>query len=100
VRGYASRVRCDGIPSDPAHPFNRERPGGSKAGAEKGERPLGYPSAELVFASCCLRSGVSPGGEAARPTDQRVAIGAPDACEGAHVTRKSLRRRHLLGALV
>ncbi len=59
TRGYASRVRCDGLPVDRSHPFYRgeasdptirdaEHPRGPESRAPKGAGPHGSRRAELV----------------------------------------------------
>lgn len=86
-RGFSSRVRNDGLPSDGGHPFYagqdasstagaRQQPpqapqaasgetgGGSEVVGSKGRGPLGYPRAELVSGS---GSKDLSGGAAARP---------------------------------
>ncbi|TDR89121.1 hypothetical protein EV668_3609 [Enterovirga rhinocerotis] len=48
TRGYASRIGSDGLPSDPRHPFNRPEGGGSKVQCDRGPRPHGEISSQLI----------------------------------------------------
>ena len=72
VRGYSSRIGCDGIPTDPNHPFNRGR--GSKSSGTFASGPVLPLKPELVAPALSL-PGVSEGGSARPVAEGGIAAG-------------------------